>query len=208
MINCKKHESCNMYPSSLDCDAQDGIITNGENSALSMGLRGHNFESNMSLAIRVKFNSIPDTYVEYFGNWEGAGGGLGLSENTHYFYFNQFSKSTNKYVPATSNKKAEPNKWYIVVGVLDGTRIKIYIDGKLEASTSFPAGGVLESPLDIIVGGNPEKDGSLYVPVPITTTNALVFNRALTTQEISNYFSKPNEPINYTATDALVNKTF
>ena len=64
--------------------------------------------------------------------------------------------------------------------------------------------------MNIMVGGNPEANGSLLVPTPISASNALVFDRALTEQEISNYFSTPNLPINYNQSDPslLANMTF
>ena len=208
VINCKKHSSCNIYPKSLECDPKDGIKTDGEKTAFSMGLRNFDFGSEMSLAIRVKFNSFPNDSLAYFGNWENAGGGLGLTADKHNFYFNQYSKSANNYYAATSNVEAKLNKWYVVVGVVNNNTLKLYVNGSEEASTTFPTGGIKVSPLEVLIGGNPTSSGTIAEAVPITSTNALIFNRALTPQEISNYFSTPNEPINYTASDALVNKIF
>ena len=213
-IECKKHKSCNIYPGNLECSTTgEGIITNGSTTYYNMGLENEDFGNNMSLVIRLKFNNFNNHYMEYFGNWEQAGGGLGLKENSHNFYFNLYSNTKNDYCEFASNEYAVTDHWYIVVGILDNEKLKMYLDGNQlttadgKTEVDLP-GGVKPSPYPIIVGGNPQGENPLLAPVPITVSNALVFNRALTPTEINNYFSQPKAPINYTNTDALVNKKF
>lgn len=216
VIECKKHKSCDLYPSNLDCDAEGGLVTDGSTNAYNLGLANYSFGNTMSMAIRVKFNEfIEDNYMEYFGNWEVAGGGFGLTKTNHDFYYNLYSDSAGAYYSAQSSVEAKLNTWYVVVGVLEpaadgSSTIKLYIDGQLKGTGTLPGGVVRQSTMNIMVGGNPEANGSLLVPTPISASNALVFDRALTEQEISNYFSTPNLPINYNQSDPslLANMTF
>jgi len=207
IVNCRKHDSCNLYPADLECDPDGGIITDGKSTVYHMGLANYNFGKNMSLVIRVKFNKLADGVDgAIFGNWEGAGAGLALTP-TNDFYFDVYSKSSSNYYYVNSSIQAKTNRWYVLVGVLDNGVMKLYLDGQLLGSTTLPGGEVKVSPYEFLVGGNPQPNGNILHPVSMTTTNALIFNRALTQQEITNYFSTPNMVINYTGS-ALVNKTF
>ena len=208
-ISCKKYKSCEIYSSDLECDSEDGgMITNGTTTSYSLGLENYEFHDAITIAIRVKFNEFTNNAMEYFGNWQSGGGGLGLSKSNHNFYVDFYSIG-NGYIHATANVEAILNRWYVVVGVLDSGTLKLYIDGQLQASSPFP-GEIKKSPVEMLVGGNPQPNGVLYLPVPITSTNALIFKRAVTQQEINNYFSTPNMPINYEISDPglLVNKKF
>lgn len=213
VVECEKYESCVIYPSRMKCSKDDGIITDGTNESYYMGLDNYNFGNNMALVIRLKFNEL-GKWIEYFGNWENAGGGLGLESETDYFYFNLYSQSNDAYYKFLSNQAAYKNRWYIVAGVLENGKMKLYIDGELQTNsaggtyTELPGGNVKPSEMGILVGGNPQPENSaLRLPAPITVSDALIFNRALTQTEITNYFSKPSEPIYFNG-DALVNKKF
>lgn len=207
VIRCKKYKSCDVYPHTLDCDPDGGIITDGSSSYYSVGLAKYNFKKTISLVIRLKFNDIPNRTLEYYGNWHGAGGGLSITNTNHDFAFNLYSTQTGNFFKLVSDMEAIKNKWYIVVGVLDGTNMYLYLNGSLIASTAWPGGNIKKSNMDIIVGGNPNA-GYISNASSVTVSNALVFDKALTQEDITNYFNRPNEELNYTGPDALVNKAF
>lgn len=213
VISCKKHKSCAMYPSLFGCDPSGAISTSGDN-AYNLGYKNYNFGSQITYVIRVKFNDLSKNhYVEYFGNWEGAGGGLGITADDK-FYMNLFNQNQNQYIQFTSNTKAYIDKWYVVVGMLQAGRIKMYVNGQALQNTSgatyvsFP-GNIKPSPLPIIIGANPAPDGSNSVGAPITVSDALVFKEALDTSDIQNYFSTPNTGLNYSGSKTpLINQKF
>lgn len=207
VIRCKKHKSCDVYPSNLTCDADGGIITDGSTTYYSLGLAGYDFQNTISLVIRLKFNDFPERWIEYFGNWHGGGGGFSITHPNHDFSFNLYSTQTSSFFKITSDIEAKKNKWYLVAGVLDGTNMYLYLNGSVIASDAWPGGMIKKSNQDIIVGGNPNA-GSIGNPASITVSNVLVFDKALTQADITNYFNKPNEELNYTGPDALVNKAF
>lgn len=213
-LTCTRHESCEVFPGTIKCDAQDGIVTGGEGDYYDMGLAGHNFEDSIAIAIRLKFNKTADgNYVDYFGNWQSAGGGLGITADDK-FYTNFYSAATGDYVVFYSDKIAYPNRWYVVVGTLSGGKLKLYVDG-VEQTTStgenFIAfqGNIKPSPYGMAVGGNPNATGVSKPSADITVSDAIVFDEGLDASDISNYFSTPQYPFNYNGTKTVLsNKSF
>ena len=51
VIECKKHKSCDLYPSNLDCDAEGGLVTNGSTTAYNLGLASYSFGNDMLLKV-------------------------------------------------------------------------------------------------------------------------------------------------------------
>ena len=214
IVNCEKFESCYLYPNKIECSKEDGIITNGTNQSFSLGLENMSLGNNMTLAIRVKFNDLfTNKNMEYFGNWESAGGGLGITKDS-YFYFNLYPESGSSYTTFQASDVAYKDRWYVVVGVLNNGQMSMYLNGtQLKTnsgitSVTLPGAVVKQSPMPFTVGGNPEKDGKISSPAPITVSNAIIIKKALTQSDINNYFSTPSKPINYTKGDAEINKIF
>lgn len=208
MVNlvCSKHKSCLIMPNSLECDAENGIQTDGESSYYSAGLANHNFNDSMTLVARVRFNGFPENdFVDFFGNLQEAGGGLGISYPTHNFYFNIFTTTGKKEI--ISNVEASKNVWYIVVGSFSEGKIKLYLDGRLIASADA-TGAVTQSPMEMIIGGNPQPDGQIVHPVSLSVTDIVIFDTNISEAQITQNFSNPKKAIRYQGTDALYNKTF
>lgn len=215
-IECGKEKRCMLSNSKLGCDPEGGIKTDGESTYYGTGLvdvqnnpvnmKSETFINGISMAMRVKFNDLKTGTMEYFGNWENGGGGHYLYYSTHSFLFEQYIMGKG-YVVAKSNVSAVKNKWYIVVGTYDKNSIKLYLNGELIAET--PATGDIKgSPIEFTIGANPQPEGSNYLYfTSLSTSNALVYNRALTNYEISNYFSNPDKQITYVG-DAIYNKSF
>lgn len=215
-LECGKEKRCMLSNSKLGCDPEGGIKTDGESTYYGTGLvdvqnnpvnmKSETFINGISMAMRVKFNDLKTGTMEYFGNWENGGGGHYLYYSTHSFLFDQYIMGKG-YVVAKSNVSAVKNKWYIVVGTYDKNSIKLYLNGELIAET--PATGDIKgSPIEFTIGANPQPEGSNYLYfTSLSTSNALVYNRALTNYEISNYFSNPDKQITYVG-DAIYNKSF
>ena len=177
----------------------EGITTNDSDKVtyVNLGLINYDFDTSVSFVARVKFNQI-DGLQEFMNNFEDAGVGLGL--NSNYMYINIYDLDTNPpgYKTVYNRLIIVPTEWYTVVGTYDGTNLKLYINGQEEASINL-SGRIKPSPAPVLLGGNLNiQQNSYFVSNPTYTTfsDTLIFNRALTQEEIlENYQEIPN-PVN------------
>ncbi|GAA3530725.1 LamG-like jellyroll fold domain-containing protein [Nocardioides daeguensis] len=86
----------------------------------------------------------------------------------------------------TARATIAPNRWYHVVGVWNGTEIKLYVDGVLAATT--PATGKLTLPKDTArawtVGGDSGPNAAAQFYTKGKVANARIYSRALSDSEI------------------------
>lgn len=73
----------------------------------------------------------------------------------------QFMISDNgSWKAASSSAVMLTNRWYHIAGVFDGSKVMLYINGELIAST--PATSISPSPVDLIIGDNPTWSGRAF----------------------------------------------
>ena len=126
------------------------------------------------------------------GNWHSAGGGLALYNNKIVFGLSLVTSSGN-YTEIVSPDTIEANKWYTMVGTYDGANMKLYINGEEKVSGAL-TGNIKPALTFIALGGNPGIIGEMPGNSSYTTfSDALVFDRALTKEEVAkNYVDVPN----------------
>ena len=94
-----------------------------------------------------------------------------------------------------STTTIEVNKWYTVIGTYDGTYSRLYINGQEEGNNTI-TGKIKPSSMPIIIGGNSDGTPSNVIagnPSYTTLSDVLIFDRALTAEEIAkNYVDIPN----------------
>ena len=160
----------------------DGVDDNVE-----VGYKNREFSNGITFEIVVKINEIKTT--EFFGNWEGAGGGLGYNSSGE-IYFNLFLVSKKGY--ATVKTTISPNTWYTITGTYDGSNMNIYVNGVSKASLSI-SDTIKASPVSIAIGGNPTVDSSgnykVTIPGNIDMKRAALYSRALTQLEITKNYN-------------------
>lgn len=165
-----------------------GFVFNGTNSYIDCGLKNYDFKKSITIMIKVKFNSL-DGYQHIIGNWEVAGGGI-VKKDDNTITFEQYLGGD--YRRAKSNTKVVIGKWYTLVGVYDGSKLKLYIDGNLEASVSNN-NSIKVSNVPFYIGGNPEFDANNNLSADecsnIVVDNALVYDYALYEDYIKKYAS-------------------
>lgn len=226
-IECGKEKRCMSSNTDLSCDTEGGVTTDGKSSYYTCGIKDNVtapenskstlFKDGITLVARVKFNELKTESMEYFGNWQSGGGGLGLSENSHTFFFNEYivreidaEHSQNVgYKTASSSVPAIRNKWYVVVGTYDNNNLKLYINGENKA-TSTAQGYISASPMEFMIGGNPQPVGEewpMKLPASISISNALIFNKAISQDIIEANYSNPDIEITYTG-DAIFSRSF
>lgn len=166
----------------------DGVDDNVE-----VGYKNREFSDGITFEIVVKINEIKTTSQEFFGNWEGAGGGLGYNSSGE-IYLNLFLISKNGY--ATVKTAMSSGQWYTVTGTYDDNNMKIYVNGELK-STFAITDKIKTSPVSIAIGGNPTVDsaGNYKVTNPgnVDMKRAALYSRALNAEEVSkNYLLDKN----------------
>ena len=135
--------------------------------------------------INDKFNDLnSDGQQHIIGNWESAGGGLVKTANNTIFY--ELSLDGG-YKQTESTIKVTANTWYSIVGVYNKGNMKLYInDYSTEANFT---GKVKKSSTPIVIGGNPDDDGSVNGLSKITVKDVLVYNDALSEENVKKYIN-------------------
>ena len=159
---------------SLTFDGQTnyGLLTNTANIE---------FQNGFTLETRVNILSFVGTnlsgHIEYFGNWENAGGGF-IFDKTY-----KHRTSFKNISIAQSTVINNLNEYYTVAATYDNTTLNWYINGSLVATVESNAGTLSSSAIPFGLGGNPNANGmGDYANVEFQ--NVLIYDRALTEQEV------------------------
>ena len=177
----------------------DGTITtDGINDYIDCGLSNYNFGSNVSLVARVKFLSLDGIDPAILANFQNAG--IGLYLKSQYISFTSHKSTWIRYM---SNVKPELNKWYTLVGTYDGSKMKLYINGKETSVTGttdtyqVARTGDIDISKQFMIGADPNSDGTFGEDFSnIIVSDALIFDRTLTKQEVENDYAKTISPSN------------
>ena len=180
---------------------KDGSITfDGIDDHVNCGLENYEFNDSVSFIARVSLNQIVNAQKCILGNWEAGGGGLLLINDSP-----RFNLYIDSYVPIVGTKNLIANRWYIIVGTYDGEKMKYYIDGKeillSNNQYSLPlTGNIKKSPMPILLAGNPNTSSTseynFVDQANITVTDVLIFDRAVTKEEVENDYAKTISPSN------------
>lgn len=183
----------------------DGVIRNDDSTITldgiddyaDLGLDNYNFEDKITMVIRTKFPTVPtDRKAAFMGNWEYAGGGLTLDNGylESKFYIN------GAYVVYSTDFLVQADQWYTIVTTYDGIAIKLYVNGQavnLKNSTEkqLPvSGSIVVSAVPIAIGANYNAGVGVVANTNMTVSDTLVFNRALTAEEISSNYVNTIDP--------------
>ncbi len=177
----------------LSGNNNDGIINggavvgNGEatldgvDDYINCGLYLYDFKSEISYV--VKFKKVDDTKALLIGNWEEAGGGLSTvgSSISYDLYINDSYK--------TISGTLKSNDYNTVVATYNGSVMKLYLNGEL-VGTNDVTGSIRVSYVSVIIGANLSwKDSGIDTIGKVNINDALVFNKALSEEEIQAHYS-------------------
>ncbi len=155
------------------------------------GLANYDFKDTISYIVRLKFNKFTDNEA-ILGNWDESGSGIFLFHNQFGLNF----ANNNKFTPAYSDVETIDYNWHIFVGTFDGDDINLYIDGKLvktQIIDSHKNIDISSSPIGL--GGDISGSGVTH-PSYATYGEALVFDRILTSEEITKDYTNEINPTN------------
>jgi hypothetical protein len=142
-----------------------------------------------------KFKGINEGYVDFMGKTDWGSGaniewqfrldnetaydGFSRSERMNFYSFN---KQGGLGAGSALNKACPLNQWTHVVGEVDGTSTKLYINGRLVDSDPLSDYGIhmsnTTSPLRI---GTSDRESFLQGSI----SNVMIYNRALSTSEVT-----------------------
>ena len=188
-----------MYGGRVNADGT--VYLDGVDDYINCGFSKYNFGDSISYVARLKIHKYQNYASEFFGNWESAGGGLRISNNG-YIGGSLYANATWNIFE--SSTKVNLDTWYTIVMTYDGTKIRVYLNGS-ELSTSESqtgkdlSGNIRVSDWPIVIGGNPTGSTSfpnIEYTSSLTISDALVFDRALTSEEIATDYASTINPTN------------
>ena len=182
------------YSSSSDCK--------------TVGYANYDFGNTMTISVKISFDSFDlSNSVEFFGNWEAGGFGLGYAPSNDCFYLTLYTNGAYYKEVVKNTIGTYEEHW--ITGVYDATadRIGVYIDGVLQAAYRAEVvdkGLIGKSTAPFGIGGNPDASSSTnwYLPFNCGTIyKAGVWTSALSQEEITDMID--NDYIN---SSALINQ--
>lgn len=193
-----------IYGATINSDGT--ITTDGVDDYIYSGLENYNFKDSITIITRFKVHSFNNSYTfkGIFGNWDSAGGGIETINNI----ISGSLHSNDSYKYYRSSVIPIFDKWYTVVETYDGSKLKLYINGKesllYNTSNTYEiamSGNVTISPANFALGANANwtSTGTSYTEHShITISDALLFDRAVTKEEVANDYSTIVSPSNRT----------
>ena len=160
---------------------EDGIIFDGDDDYIDIGLSNYNFNNSQTMLLYFKLSNV-NSFSNIFGNWEGSGSGITYTSDKKLGY--EVHDGSSFIYAKTDEQKIYDDRYYCAVGTYDGTNAKFYLDGNLIATS--PASALTSSTQPILLGANPNVNGSRTSNAAITLKEAMLFNRALSSEEVAN----------------------
>ena len=184
---------------------EDSVITDGVDDYVFAGLLNHEYKNEFNIVIRLKFNSLSNQQENIFGNWESGGSGIAKTQTTNKLFFNAYSPSKKSYVHIYSDEEIVIDKWYTIVGTLKDGKLHLYVNGNnVDKIVEFNE--IIKSSLhSYLIGTDPHncnaetKTCDISNSTNITFTDAIIFDRGLSDDEITKEFSNEINNISNTA---------
>ena len=128
-----------------------------------------------------KYNSLPSGEHDIFSNQQSGGIGLGVYNGRLTF----FAHVAGSYRQPTAS--IQQGQWVHAVGVVDGTSVKLYVNGEL--ASQIQAEGPVEftsnaKAHNFVIGGDSSASGNAEYLSDAAVSFARLYDRALTEEEI------------------------
>ena len=169
------------FGSALEFDGSDDAAK-VDNAAI------HNLDDSVTVSAWAKFNDVDGSKQSIIGNKQFGGYGLRLNDDTpgskKIDITIDTTGATATYTAFTTTLVAN-DTWYYITGVVDGTDLKIYLNGILENTTTSVDLG--SSDFDLFLGGDPtgaSPPGTLNYPCNCVIDEVKIYNYARTPSQI------------------------
>ena len=141
-----------------------------------------------------RYNEVPSTGEhDIFSNQQGGGIGLGLEKGKLQFYCNiNKSNGGNGYVQP--NAVIEAGKWYHAVGTFDGSKVRLYLNGKL-VSEKDAGGSTVHWTTDVsaqnfVIGGDSNSRGGAEYFSNGSVSLARLYSTAMTVEQVKKAYAE------------------
>ena len=163
------------------------VTLDGVDDYINLGYNNYDFGTSFTLAIKTKlYKSDVKQYL--FGNSQGAGFGIYYSSNSKII-LEVYDSSTTKWQAISSISSYNDSSDILsIITTYDGSNIKLYINGNLEASKEFNENTSV-STVPILIGANPEEETTNKEFAKQDVYKAAIFKDALTEEEVKQYYS-------------------
>ncbi len=155
-------------------DGHNSFIRIADKSAFDMG-------AEVTVAGWVNFNSVPAEWTAIITKgdtaWRLSTAG---QERKFHFSVNDYNRNNQEATFVNGSTTVNAGEWHHVVGVYNGSVIKLYVDGKLDATKPW-TGGIARNNFDVLIGENAEQTGRSFDG---RIDDVRIYNFALTENEI------------------------
>ena len=150
----------------------------GEDDSVDLGVLKEQ-ASYLTYDTIVELNSLHEEPGNIVANTNDSGLGLFIEEG----YVNVWAHIGGKYTKMVSNKKLQMDTKYYIAVTYDGKQLKIYINGEMDKSIKVE-GKIKQSNSNMLVGADPQSDGTYREFGKIKVYSIKIYNRALSEAEI------------------------
>lgn len=174
----------NDTPSGTGCS----LSFNGTNSYVGAGTSTLSVVDQITISIWVKTAAVLNPYTGIISKDDGTNRSwkLGLSSDGANLRFDIFNPSTNGSLITVYGVSITDNKWHNIVGVYDGSNIKLYLDGILKGSAAF-ANGIRSSTAAIQIGNDGCCGSRIFSGL---IDSPYIFSKSLVATEVQNLYSE------------------
>lgn len=158
---------------------------------INCGLKNYEFKNSVSFVIKFVPNKTSSMHL--VSSHEATGLALIIDEN--YLRFSLYILELSAYKEVYINKPPQIGEVMTLIGTYDGQEIQLYLNGNKIANLAVE-GNIKPSPTFIAIGGNPTADIIDGRQAYILLHEALIFNRALTEEEIQKDYTDEINPTN------------
>lgn len=141
-----------------------------------------------------RYNEVPSSGEhDIFSNQQGGGIGLGLEKGVLQFYCNiNKSGGGNSYVQPSAT--IEAGKWYHAVGTFDGSKVRLYLNGK-KVSEKDAGGSTVHWTTDVsaqnfVIGGDSDSSNKAQFFSNGSVSLARLYSTAMTTEQVKKAYAE------------------
>ncbi|MBN1392435.1 MAG: hypothetical protein JW947_06480, partial [Sedimentisphaerales bacterium] len=134
----------------VDLDGKGSFVQIADKSAFDIA-------GQVTIACWVNIRSVPTEYAAIVTKGDGSWR-LSTAQQQRKFHC-----SVNNYnnIVLDGSTEVAANEWHYVATVYDGSEVRIYVDGKLDAAKPWK-GGIAVNDFDVLIGENAEQKGRFF----------------------------------------------